>query len=37
MEVASLRPDYLLTLSEAKTSKLSLLIKHYVLTIDEAI
>ena len=36
MEVASLRPDYLPTLSAAKTSKLSLLVKHHVLAIDEA-
>ena len=37
MEVASSRPDYLPTLSAAKTSKLSLLVKHHILAIDEAI
>ena len=36
MEVASSPPDYLTTLSAAKTSKLSLLIKHHILAIDEA-
>ena len=36
MEVASSRPDYLPTLSAAKTSKLSLLVKHHILEIDEA-
>ena len=36
MEVASSWPDYLPTLSAAKTSKLSLLVKHHVLAIDEA-
>ena len=36
MEVASLRRDYLPTLSAAKTSKLSLLVKHHILAIDEA-
>ena len=36
MEVASSRPDYLPTLSAAKTSKLSLLVKHHILAIDEA-
>ena len=35
-EVASSRPDYLPTLSAAKTSKLSLLVKHHILAIDEA-
>ena len=30
MEVASSRPDYLPTLSAAKTSKLSLLVKHHI-------
>ena len=36
MEVASSRPDYLPTLSAAKVSKLSLLVKHHILAIDEA-
>ena len=36
MEVASSRPDSLSTLSAAKTSKLSLLVKHHILAIDEA-
>ena len=36
MEVDSSRPDYLPTLSAAKTSKLSLLVKHHILAIDEA-
>ena len=36
MEVASSRPDYLPTLSAAKTSILSLLVKHHILAIDEA-
>ena len=36
MEVASSRSDYLPTLSAAKTSKLSLLVKHHILAIDEA-
>ena len=36
MEVASSRPDYLPTLSTAKTSKLYLLVKHHILAIDEA-
>ena len=36
MEVASSRPDHLPTLSVAKTSKLSLLVKHHILAIDEA-
>ena len=36
MEVASTRQDYLPTLSAAKTSKLSLLVKHHILAIDEA-
>ena len=36
MEVASTRPDHLPTLSAAKTSKLSLLVKHHILAIDEA-
>ena len=36
MEVASSRPDYLPTLSVAKTSKLSLLVKHHILAIEEA-
>ena len=36
MEVASSRPDYLPTLSADKTSKLSLLVKHHILAIDEA-
>ena len=36
MEVASLRPDYLPTLSAAKTSKLSPLVNHHILAIDEA-
>ena len=36
MEVASSRPDYLPTLSSAKTSKLSLLVKHHIMAIDEA-
>ena len=34
MEVASSRPDYLPTLSAAKTSKLPLLVKHHILAID---
>ena len=36
MKVASSRPDHLSTLSLAKTSKLSLLVKHHILLIDEA-
>ena len=36
MDVASSRPDYLPRLSSAKTSKLSLLVKHHILAIDEA-
>ena len=36
MKVASLRSDYLPTLSAAITSKLSLLVKHHILAIDEA-
>ena len=36
IEVASSRPDYLPTFSAAKTSKLSLLVKHHILAIDEA-
>ena len=36
MEVASSRQDYLPTLSAVKTSKLSLLVKHLILAIDEA-
>ena len=36
MEVASSRSDYLPTLPAAKTSKLSLLVKHHILAIDEA-
>ena len=36
MEVASSWPDYLPTMSAAKTSKLSLLVKHHILAIDEA-
>ena len=36
MSVASSRPDHLPTLSVAKTSKLSLLVKHHILAIDEA-
>ena len=36
MEVASSRPDYLPTLSAAKTTKLSLLVKHQILAVDEA-
>ena len=36
MEVASSRPDYLPTLSAAKTSNISLLVKHHILAIDEA-
>ena len=36
MEVASSRPDCLPTLSAANTSKLSLLVKHHILAIDEA-
>ena len=35
MEVASSRPDHLPTLSAAKTSKLSLLVKHHILVIIE--
>ena len=35
MEVASSRPDHLPTLSVAKTSKPSLLVKHHVLAIEE--
>ena len=35
-EVAFSRPDYLPTLSAAKTFKLSLLVKHHILAIDEA-
>ena len=36
MEVASSRSDHLPTLSVAKTPKLSLLVKHHILAIDEA-
>ena len=36
IEVACSRPDHLPTLSVAKTSKLSLLVKHHILAIDEA-
>ena len=36
MEVAASRQDHLPTLSVAKTSKLSLLVKHHTLAIDEA-
>ena len=36
MEVASSRLDHLPTQSAAKTSKLSLLVKHHILAIDEA-
>ena len=36
MEVASSRPDHLPTLSAAKTSILSLLVKHHILAFDEA-
>ena len=36
MEVATSRPDYMTTLSAAKTSKLSLLVEHHILAIDEA-
>ena len=36
MEVASYWPDYLPTLSVAKTSKFSLLVKHHILAIDDA-
>ena len=36
MEVASSRPDYLPTLSAAKTYKLSLLVCHHILGVDEA-
>ena len=36
MDVASSRPDHLPTLSAAKASKLSLLVKLYILAIDEA-
>ena len=36
MEVALTRPDYLPSLSAAKTSKLSLLVKHHISAIDEA-
>ena len=36
MEVAFSPSDYLPTLSAAKTSKLSLLVKHHILAIDEA-
>ena len=36
MEVASSRPNYLPTLSAAKTSKLSLLAKYHILAFDEA-
>ena len=36
MEVAFSRPDHLPTLSAAKTSKLSRLVKHHILAIDEA-
>ena len=36
MEDASSRPDYLPTLSAAKTAKHSLLVKHHILAIDEA-
>ena len=35
-EVSSSRPDHQTTLSAAKTSKLSLLVKHHILAIDEA-
>ena len=36
MEVASSRPDHLPTLSAAKSSNLSLLVKHHILAIYEA-
>ena len=36
MEVISSLPDYLPTLSAAKTSTHSLLVKHHILAIDEA-
>ena len=36
MEVASSRPYYPPTLSAAETFKLSLLVKHRILAIDEA-
>ena len=36
MEVSSSRPDHLPTLLAAKTSKLSLILKHHILAIDEA-
>ena len=36
MVVASLRPDHQPTLSAAKASRLSLLVKHHILAIDEA-
>ena len=36
MEFASSRPDHLPTLSVAESSKLSLLVKHHILAIDEA-
>ena len=36
MEVASSRMNYLPILSAAKTSKLSLLVKHHIMAIDEA-
>ena len=35
MEAASLRPDHLPTLLAVKNSKLSLLVKHHILVIDE--
>ena len=35
MEVASSWPDYLPTLSAAKTSNISLLVKHHIFAIDE--
>ena len=36
LKVAYSRPDYLPTFSAAKASKLSLLVKHHILAIDEA-
>ena len=36
MEFASSRTDYLPTLSAAKASELSLLVKHHILAIDES-
>ena len=35
MAVASSRPDYIPTLSAANTSKLSMLVEHHILAIDE--